>query len=484
MTYQLKTSGAAIIVLALIFALYTWLFWPTLVDIEQVWRGSDTYSHSYIIPLIIYWLYRQHEKPKEISNTHSWLPLFALPVLLVAWMLGYASDTASIAHFAAILSLQIIIIAWLGPGLAKHYQFAIFYLIFLVPFGDFLNLPLQNITADLTVSMLHMLNIPVFREGLFLSTPVGNFEVAVACSGLRFLIASLAIGTLFAHLTYRSFWRQCAFLVTLILFSILANGLRAALLILVAEETNMAYGFGDDHYVYGWVVFGLVMLFMFWLGGKFSDKPLSTPQSGAATQPVVSLKIPGYSKVQTGYIVLVLSLCLVWRMQLIAAPAVETPLPSLAIANTTAKDELHWGITFVQPQRVSLVTDQSNISYYRAEFAHRQQQGELINWNNKLFNEKIWTVSKSSVWHNTDLPARHLTLSSIGGDTLEIVYWYQIGDTATTTAWQVKLAQMLALFSGDARFGQINAVAVANTVNASNNELAAAVDRLRMAPAP
>ena len=87
--------------------------------------------------------------------------------------------------------------------------------------------------------------------------------MAVACSGLRFLITSLAIGTLYAHLTYQSFWRQLLFLVALILFSVLANGLRAFLLIYVAEKSNMAYGFGDDHYIYGWLVFGLVLLLMF-----------------------------------------------------------------------------------------------------------------------------------------------------------------------------------------------------------------------------
>ncbi|MBU2224935.1 MAG: exosortase, partial [Gammaproteobacteria bacterium] len=412
------------------------------------------------------------------------LPLMVLPLMVFGWMLGYASETGAIAHFSAILTLQIILVAWLGPELAKHYKFAIFYLIFLVPFGDFLNLPLQNITANLTVFILHALNIPVYREGLFLTTPVGNFEVAVACSGLRFLIASIAIGTLFAHLTYRSLFRQSAFVVTLIAFSILANGLRAALLIFVAEKSNMAYGFGADHYVYGWVVFGLVMLIMFWLGGKFSDLPPAKVASADNAQTTVTLHVPGFSKAQAGLVILLLSLAVLWRMQLTTAPIVEKPAAALVLPGSSAEDRLNWGIKFVHPQRVSLQTKDDNLSYFRAEFAHRQQQGELISWNNKLFNEKIWTVSHSSDWPNSELAARHLVLSSLQGETLELVYWYQVGNTSTTKAWQVKLAQLIGLFSGDDSFGQINAVAIKPTGEHNAGQLAEAVQQLTTLTAP
>jgi exosortase A len=484
MKTQLQTSVPALLVLTLIIALAALLFWPTLLQIELVWRGSDTYSHSYIVPVIVYWLYLQREKPTALQLTNSWLPLLVLPLLVFGWMLGYASDTGTIAHFGAILTLQIILVAWLGPELARHYKFAIFYLIFMVPFGDFLNLPLQNITADLTVAILHAINIPVYREGLFLTTPVGNFEVAVACSGLRFLIASIAIGTLFAHLTYQSFLRQVLFVLTLIVFSILANGLRAALLIVIAEQSNMAYGFGADHYVYGWVVFGLVMLTMFWLGGKFSDLPPVKAASADPAPATVTLQVPGFSKAQAVVVMMVLSLSLWWRLQLPTAPIVEKPTAALVLPGASAEDRLNWGIKFQDPQRISLLTKDDSLSYFRAEFAHRQQRGELISWNNKLFDEKIWTVSSSTDWQNSELAARHLVLSSLQGETLELVYWYQVGNTSTTKAWQVKLAQLVGLFSGDDSFGQINAVAIKPTGENNASRLADAVQQLTTLAAP
>jgi len=495
MNTRLNAPASSLAIFSLVIALATLLFWPTLQQIELVWRGSDTYSHSYLVPLIALWLYRQRPSPAATPLHPSWLALWLLPLLLFGWMLGYASDTGTVAHFGAILTLQLLLVAWLGPELSRHYKFAIFYLIFMVPFGDFLNLPLQNITADLTVLILHALNIPVFREGLFLTTPVGNFEVAVACSGLRFLIASIAIGTLFAHLTYQSFYRQLAFVIMLIVVSILANGLRAALLIVVAEQTNMAYGFGDDHYVYGWVVFGLVMLLMFWLGGKFSDLPPAAQQREKSTLDQAGsenaaniLTIPGFTKAQAGLVIALLALSISWRMQLTTAPIVAEPPAALAIPDSEAIDALQWGIQFSQPQRVSLLSTQDKVSYFRAEFAHRQQQGKLISWNNKLFNEKVWTVSAAKTWQDPELTARHLVLRNLRGETLQLVYWYQVADTSTSTHWQVKLAQMVALFTGDSSYGQFNAVAVADdpatptTIRAT--KLSDAVQRLQTMAAP
>ena len=42
---------------------------------------------------------------------------------------------------------------------------------------------------------------------MYISIPSGDFEVAKACSGLKFVIAGLMLGTLYSFLTYSS-WRK------------------------------------------------------------------------------------------------------------------------------------------------------------------------------------------------------------------------------------------------------------------------------------
>jgi exosortase len=53
-------------------------------------------------------------------------------------------------------------------------------------------------------SRLALSGIPVHAEGLRFVIPTGSWSVVEACSGVRYLIASVTVGTLFAYLTYRS----------------------------------------------------------------------------------------------------------------------------------------------------------------------------------------------------------------------------------------------------------------------------------------
>lgn len=484
-------SRTSLGLLAATLILWALLFWPTLVQLESVWQGSDTYSHAYFIPLIVLWLwYRRQADISDLPNA-DWRPLILLVPLLFLWLIGFASDTGALAQLAAIVCLQLILVGWMGLRLAKHHQFAVFYLIFMLPFGEELHPLLQNITADLSVWFLQLAAVPVFREGLYLTTPVGHFEVAVACSGLRFLITSLAIGTLYAHLTYLSFWRQLSFLLALILCSVLANGLRAFLLIYIAEQTNMAYGFGDEHYVYGWLVFGLVLLFMFWLGGKFSDLPMQRQDKQGSpscadnrnnkTSPANERKTMrhGFTLAQFSYLAALFAGFMLWSLTLPLAPVPATPSAALIASDAVPSTNSDWGIAFAASQKQSLLKTADGFEFFRAEYAHRQQEGELVSWSNKLFKDKHWTITARRPWQHDGLEAEIITLKSLNGSSRTVLYWYQVGDQTTVSGWRVKLAQTVALLSGSSSEGQFNAVSLNAELTPDNQKLQNAVQRMQ-----
>jgi exosortase len=62
---------------------------------------------------------------------------------------------------------------------------------------------------------------------VFITAPGGYFEVAEACSGVKFLIAMVAYGTLVANVCFRSWPRRAAFMAMALVVPILANGVRA-----------------------------------------------------------------------------------------------------------------------------------------------------------------------------------------------------------------------------------------------------------------
>ena len=67
---------------------------------------------------------------------------------------------------------------------------------FAIPFGDELVPMLQRITADASIALIKLVGIPVEHEGLYIKLSSGLFEVAEACSGVRYLTVTLFISAL------------------------------------------------------------------------------------------------------------------------------------------------------------------------------------------------------------------------------------------------------------------------------------------------
>ena len=150
--------------------------------------------------------------------------------------------------------------------------FPLGYALFLVPFGDEIVPLLQSITASLAVALTHASGVPAVVDGVFIDTPAGLFEVAEACSGVKFLVAMVALGTLVAHLCFASWKRRAAFLLVAVVVPIVANGVRAWGTIYVAQSQGIEFAAGFDHIVYGWIFFALVMIVVLGVSWRFFDR--------------------------------------------------------------------------------------------------------------------------------------------------------------------------------------------------------------------
>jgi EpsI family protein len=117
---------------------------------------------------------------------------------------------------------------------------------------------------------------------VFIDTPVGLFEVAEACSGVKFLIAMVALGTLVAHVCFKSWTRRAAFMALAVVLPILANGVRAWGTIFIAQSQGVQFAEGFDHIFYGWVFFAVVMALLLGLSWKFFDRAPDDPLLDAA----------------------------------------------------------------------------------------------------------------------------------------------------------------------------------------------------------
>ncbi|RPF72585.1 exosortase A [Aurantiacibacter spongiae] len=244
--------------------------WTAMVD---QWWNSSTYNHILLVPGIVAWLVWQRLPELAKLAPQAWWPgLFAMAGALFVWVLGNISGFNTASQLGAVAAMQGAVLTILGPRAGRALLFPLCYALFLVPVGDELTGAMQMVTARIVIVLTQASGIPAHIEGVFIDTPAGLFEVAEACSGVKFLVAMLALGTLVAHVCFRSAWRRAAFMALTLALPILANGVRAWGTIYIAQSQGIAFAAGFDHIVYGWIFFAAVMAALLGLGWRFFDR--------------------------------------------------------------------------------------------------------------------------------------------------------------------------------------------------------------------
>ena len=196
--------------------------------IVTTWYTSATYNHGFlIIPICVYLAWRRRDLVASVAIAPEWRGLALIVLAAVAWLIGNAAGALVVQELCLVVLIQAVILTMYGWPLFRLLIFPLLYLFFAVPIGDAVIPPLQALTAFSAVRLLDLVGVPVFSDGNVISIPTGSFYVAEACSGVRYLIGSLAIGALFAGLMYRSWGRRVLFLLVSVIVPVAANAVRS-----------------------------------------------------------------------------------------------------------------------------------------------------------------------------------------------------------------------------------------------------------------
>jgi exosortase A len=262
-----EASPALAVVVLLTVFVPAW-YWTTSWSMVLKWWTNETYAHGLVVLPVSLWLvWRSRAQLAALPLRPAKWAIAALGLAGFAWLLGALGDAVGVQQAAVISMIVLAIVATAGMDVTRVLAFPLLFLYFAVPFGDFMLPYLMELTADITISALRVVGVPVYREGLHFSIPSGRWSVVEACSGIRYLIASLMVGVLFAQLTYRSWRRKLAFIALAAVVPLVANGLRAFMIVMIGHLSDNKLAVGVDHLIYGWVFFGVVMLPMFWPAG-------------------------------------------------------------------------------------------------------------------------------------------------------------------------------------------------------------------------
>lgn len=243
------------------------------------WWDISTYNHILLVPAIVAWLIWERASQLAALRPSAWWPgLLVVGGAVVLWVLGDFAGIATARQLGAVLVLAASALALLGPKAGAGLAFPLFYMLFLVPVGDELVPALQMITAAITIALVHLSGVSAVIDGVFISTQAGLFEVAEACSGVKFLVAMIAFGVLVANLCFLSWLRRVLFLLVCTVVPVLANGIRAWGTIFAAQFVGADAAAGFDHIIYGWIFFAVIVVLVLGLSWRFFDRPAADAQ--------------------------------------------------------------------------------------------------------------------------------------------------------------------------------------------------------------
>ena len=464
MTMLSRRNLALILVLILLLATFI-LYAPTVGSMVSVWFGSNSFLHGILIlPMSAYMIWHKRAQWIRVPVRPALTGILLLLASVLAWTIASLVSVQVVSQLAFIAMLGAATWSVLGTRTVYVLMFPLLYAFFAVPFGEFLVPTLMDWTASGTVLALQITGIPVLREGNYFSLPSGNFEVIEACSGIRFLLVTVVLGLFFAHETYKSWTKRGIFVALAAIAIIVANWVRAYLVVLTAHLTDMKFGSGQDHIYMGWAIFLLVIAVLFWLGRRFEDaheepadeSPSSTtdapdPDSGRRMD-VALVSVIVFALLASGPILLDLGL---GKM----AGSLKPPLLPLASDGWSGPGAVTRGY---RPVFAGASNDVAG-SYRKGEqdlelhvvFYTEQQQGnELVGWQSKLFDANKWrlirrgseTVSLSG--SGEVVPAQTLLIGN-GRQRLQLWYWYDIGGALTSGPRTAKIRQAWNLITGN-----------------------------------
>ena len=275
--------------LVLALAAVVLLYWSTAAGMVGIWIRSETFMHAFLVPPISAWLlWRERDRLAPIApQPNAWMLLPMAGVALL-WLLGELAAVNAATQLAFVAMVVLSVPAVLGTRFARAAIFPLAFLFFCVPLGEFLLPWLMQMTADFTIAALRLSGVPVFREGLLFVIPSGQWSVVEACSGVRYLIASFMVGTLYAYLMYRSNRRRMIFMGISLVMPLLANWVRAYLIVMLGHLSNNRIATGVDHLIYGWLFFGVVIFLLFAVGLRWSEPVVPRVASPAPASATVS----------------------------------------------------------------------------------------------------------------------------------------------------------------------------------------------------
>jgi exosortase len=291
--------------IAILAALFCFLFRSELKEVVHLWLTDSSWSHGFLIPLFS--LYFIHQRRREILGLEyardplaelllghgpgrlpagqtrpNYLGLLLLLGILAFYVFNVVSPSgyAYFRPLSVIAALGAVVLFLGGWRLVRHTWLPIAFLVFAVPlprrYYVGMTLPMRQIAASVATVLLNLLpGVDATASGVVIDIVYKGhrlepgLDVAEACSGMRLLMAFLALGVAMAYLHYRPTWQRMVLLLSTVPIAMLCNIIRVTVTGFIYVLAEPRYTQGIYHDILGlamlplaFAFYGLLAMFM------------------------------------------------------------------------------------------------------------------------------------------------------------------------------------------------------------------------------
>lgn len=391
----LSFSRHAALIMLIVWTTIIAIFWDQVFLVVESWEKLPSHAHGYVVLAVVtYFVWKKREFLHSLPFSPSFAGIVVFAVSGAAAFAGELVSAAVIVQFSVVFMLLSSTWAIMGYPVFRALIGPMSFLFFAIPFGHDILPLLMDWTANATVAGLRASGIPVLQQDRNFVIPSGSWSVVEACGGIRYLFTAFFVGSIFAYLTYQRWYKRLAFIISILLLSLLANWLRAYVIVIVAHLTDNQWGMGLSHLALGWVIFGIIISIAFITGNRWRDaepKADTISAPGGFSFPKVLAAAALTSGIAFGWDQGAQSL--LHRDQNSGHPLV------LDMTNSLGKlEKVESQLVMVSPafygaaakHQATYAYAGGEISIFIAYYRHQNQGQELINVNNQLEPTKTW----------------------------------------------------------------------------------------------
>jgi len=454
----------ASLALASLLLLVLLSYHETVANVLAKWNQlqQGEFAHGYLVLAIsLYLVFIRRKKLAVLRPCENALALIALAAGSLLWLVATVVDVQMVQELALLLVLLFVIWTVTGNRIARQLLLPVLFLVFAISVWSPLAPLLQELTADVVFWLTRAAGVPAMRQDHLIVLPAGRLSIEEACSGLRYLLAALTLGVLYACLNFQDAGSRILVVAIAAIAAVVSNIIRVFIVVYLAYRSDMQHPWVSDHLAFGWWLFGGVLLVLIVIDIVLSRRRVYRPDViSVAVASDAAQRCAHGGLYRAGVLLLAAALVVsgpvlasLLERQASTALAARVELPAAAqgwSGPVTTTDS--WTPRFhgAVSSKQAYSKQGHTVLLYVGSYTVQRQGSELISDLNSIADPLRWRLqyAHGRPVVNGEQKVLEQRMKSAAGQQRLVWYWYRVAGVSTTNRYMAKLLQVYGLVIG------------------------------------